>query len=50
VKDKRTGKNGLEFLIGWHDYPNPIDDTREPISLFGGSDNIIDEFNKEWEA
>jgi hypothetical protein len=22
VKDKRTGKmNGLEFLIGWHDYP-----------------------------
>ena len=21
VKDKRTGKNGVEFLIGWCDFP-----------------------------
>ena len=32
VLDKRTGKNGVEFLIGWCDYPNLIDDTWEPIA------------------
>ena len=43
VKDKRTGKNNdLEFLIGCHDFPNPIHDT-------WGSENMIREFNKKWE-
>ena len=32
VLDKRTGKNGLEFLIGWCDYPNLIDDVWESIA------------------
>ena len=27
VKDKRTGKNGTEFLIGWRDFPLEKDDT-----------------------
>jgi len=32
VKNKRTGKNGLEFLIGWHDYADSKYDTWEPIT------------------
>ena len=27
VKDKRTGKNGTEFLIGWRDFPLDKGDT-----------------------
>ena len=32
VKDKRTGKNGLEFLIGWRDYAHSKYDTCEHIT------------------
>ena len=36
VKDKRTGKNGLEVLIGWRDYPDSKYDTWEPITDLPG--------------
>ena len=32
VKDRRTAKNGLEFLIGCRDYPDSKYDTWEPIT------------------
>ena len=45
LKDKRTGKNGLAFLIGWRDYPDSKYDTWEPITNLPGSENMIVEFN-----
>ena len=52
VKDKRTGKNGLEFRIGWRcdrrDYPDSKYDTWEPITNLPGSENMIAEFNNKW--
>ncbi len=29
MKDKRTGKNGTEFLSGWRDFPLDKDDTSD---------------------
>jgi hypothetical protein len=35
VKDKRRNKNNnLEFLIGWRCFPDPKDDTWEPLGHF----------------
>jgi hypothetical protein len=36
-------KNGVEFLIGWCDFPLDKVDTWDPIS------NLIVEFQKHWE-
>ena len=32
VKGRRMTKNGVEFLIGWRDFPLDKDDTWEPIT------------------
>jgi len=49
VKDKRTGKDGPEFLVGWLDFPLDKDasDTWEPITNLTGSENMICEFQKK---
>ena len=50
VKDKRrTKNNNLEFLIGWSDFPDPKDDTWEPLDHLSGSEHMIREFNEQWE-
>ena len=49
VKDRRTTKNGVEFLIGWRDFPLDKDDTWEPITNLPGSEHMIAEFQKSWE-
>ncbi len=50
VKDKRrTKNNNLEFLIGWSGFPDPKDDTWEPLGPFSGSEHMIREFNEQWE-
>ena len=51
VKDKRrTENNNLEFLIGWHGFPGPKDDTWEPLAHLSGSEqHMIREFNQQWE-
>ena len=48
VKDRRMSKNGVEFLIGWRDFPNIKYDTWEPITIFPGSEHMIAEFQKHW--
>ena len=42
-------KNGVEFLIGWCDFPLDKDDTWEPITNLPGSENMIAEFQRHWE-
>ena len=42
-------KNGVEFLIGWRDFPLDKDDTWEPITNLPGSEHIITEFQKHWQ-
>ena len=50
VKDKRrTKNNNLEFLIGWRGFPDPKDDTWEPLGHLSGSEHMIREFNEQWE-
>ena len=47
-----TGEKGVEFLIGWCDFPLDKDDVWEPIAPITnlpGSEHMIDEFNcKIW--
>ncbi len=44
VKDKqRTKNNNLEFLIGWCDFPDPKDDTWDPLVHLSGSEHMIRE-------
>ena len=48
VKDKRrTKNNNLEFLIGWCGFPDPKDDTCEPLDHLSGSEHMIREFNEQ---
>jgi hypothetical protein len=49
VKDTRMTKNGVEFLIGWCDFPLDKDDTWEPITNLPGSEHMITEFQRNWE-
>jgi hypothetical protein len=42
-------KNGVEFLIGWREFPLDKDDTWEPITNLPGSEHVIAEFQKQWE-
>jgi hypothetical protein len=49
VKDRRMTKNGVEFLIGWRDFPLDKDDTWESITNLPGSEHMITEFQKSWE-
>jgi hypothetical protein len=47
VKDKRrTKNNNFEFIIGWCDFPDPKDDTWEPLGHLSGSSHMIREFNE----
>jgi hypothetical protein len=48
VKDKRTGKDGDEFLIGWCDFPLDKDDTWEPINNLPLSEHMIADFNNQF--
>ena len=48
VKGRRMTKNGVEFLIGWRDFPLDKDDTWEPITNLPGSENMIPEFQRHW--
>ena len=51
VEDKRrTKNNNLEFLIGWRGFPDPKDDTWEPLHHLSGSEHMIREFNEQWET
>ena len=49
VKGRRMTKNGVEFLIGWRDFPLDKDDTWEPITNLPGSEHMIAEFQRNWE-
>jgi len=50
VKDKRrTKNNNLEFLIGWCGFPDPKDDTWEPLDHLSGSEHMIREFKQQWD-
>jgi hypothetical protein len=42
-------KNGVQFLIGWCDFPLDKDDTWEPITNLPGSEHMIAEFQKHWQ-
>jgi hypothetical protein len=39
-------KNGVQFLIGWCDFPLDKDDTWEPITHLPASEHMIAEFQK----
>jgi hypothetical protein len=41
-------KNGVQFLIGWCDFPLDKHDTWEPITNLPGSEHMIVEFQKHW--
>ena len=43
VKGRRMTKNGVEFLIGWCDFPLDKDDTWEPITNLPGPEHMIAE-------
>ena len=50
VKDKRrTKNNNLEFLIGCRVFPDPKDDTWDPLDHLSGSEHMIREFNQQWD-
>jgi hypothetical protein len=49
VKGRRMTKNGVEFLIGWRDFPLDKDDTWEPITNLPGSEHMNVEFQRNWE-
>ncbi len=49
VKGRRMTKNGVEFLIGWRDFPLDKDDTWEPITNLPGSEHMTAEFQRHWE-
>ncbi len=49
VKGRRMTTNGVEFLIGWRDFPLDKDDTWEPITNLPGSEHMIAAFQKCWE-
>ena len=49
VKGRRMTKYGVEFLIGWRDFPLDKDDTWEPITNLPGSEHMIAEFQKHSE-
>jgi hypothetical protein len=49
VKGRRMTKNGVEFLIGWRDFPLDKDDTWEPITNLPGSEHMIAEYQRIWE-
>ncbi len=49
VKSRRMTKNGVEFLIGWCDFPLDKDDTWETITNLPGSEHMITEFQRNWE-
>ena len=49
VKGRRMTKNGVEFLIGWRDFPLDKDDTWEPITNLPGSEHMIAEYQRNWE-
>ena len=49
VKGRRMTKNGVEFQIGWRDFPLDKDDTWEPITNLPGSEHMIAEFQRHWE-
>ncbi len=40
-------KNGVEFQIGWRDFPLDKDDTWEPITNLPGSEHMIAEFQRK---
>jgi hypothetical protein len=42
-------KNGVQFLIGWFDFPLDKDDTWEPITNLPGSEHMIAEFQNHWQ-
>jgi hypothetical protein len=42
-------KNGVEFQIGWRDFPLDKDDTWESITNLPGSEHMIVEFQRNWE-
>jgi hypothetical protein len=42
-------KYGVQFLIGWCDFPLDKDDTWEPITNLPGSEHMIAEFQKHWQ-
>jgi hypothetical protein len=42
-------KKGVEFLIGWSDFPLDKDDTWEPITNLPGLEHMIAEFQKHWQ-
>ncbi len=42
-------KKGVEFLIGWTDFPLDKDDTWERITSLPGSEHMIAEFQKHWQ-
>ncbi len=46
---RRTKNNNLEFLIGWCVFPDPKDDTWDPLGHLSGSEHMIREFNERWE-
>jgi hypothetical protein len=41
--------DGVEFQIGWRDFPLDKDDTWEPITNLPGSEHMIAEFQRHWE-
>ncbi len=41
VKVRRMTRNGVEFLIGWSDFPLDKDDTWEPITNLPGSELMM---------
>ena len=45
----REVKDGVEFPIGWSDFPLDKDDTWEPITNLPGSEHMIAEFQNHWE-
>ncbi len=49
VKVRRMTNHGVEFLIGWRDFPLDYDDTWEPITNLPGSEHMIAEFQKRWQ-
>jgi hypothetical protein len=51
IKGKRHSKqNGLEYHVGWRGYLDPKMDTWEPLKHLSGSEHMVAEFEKNYQA
>ena len=49
IEAKRRKRGNTEYLVLWKDCP-PSDNTWEPLENLQGSEQLVNQFEKEWQA